>query len=264
MEVTPSAHSAIQNVILIIFRTNNKHSMNRPDVKETDRIYFVKQWNKIPVSIGPYDRQHLQRVQELGTQFQTYLRDLLQSNSSPGLIQDIQHRLERLAEAEQYFIQAVLERVTQPQDIPRPTLSRQRRARSPSLQRRKKTRRSSSPRLDTIHEIHESQNLPQMEWEPNPVESKGIKRTSLTPNEPGVRDPTMFNRLNMNRFNQLLPEESKEDVCGICIDSLSLNPVVRLLPCTHIFHETCWNRWYPISSGACPRCKTTVSFIRRV
>ncbi|KAJ2799057.1 hypothetical protein H4R20_004584, partial [Coemansia guatemalensis] len=43
--------------------------------------------------------------------------------------------------------------------------------------------------------------------------------------------------------------------CAICLDDLVVGDVVRKLPCPHVFHATCIDRWLLFQSSVCPLCK---------
>lgn len=95
----------------------------RPNVQESDRMYFMRNWSNLPVVSSPYDLDHLNRIQNLKTQFRQYLLDL-QANYFPSiqggmiinpalvstqdrLIRETEQRLVKLREAEQYFVHAI-------------------------------------------------------------------------------------------------------------------------------------------------------------
>ena len=40
--------------------------------------------------------------------------------------------------------------------------------------------------------------------------------------------------------------------CSVCIESFAENENVRILPCTHIYHQRCIDPWLLYKSGTCP------------
>jgi hypothetical protein len=50
------------------------------------------------------------------------------------------------------------------------------------------------------------------------------------------------------------PEESADEVCAICLDSLEDDDVVRLPDCLHLFHADCLHPWLK-QRNTCPLCK---------
>jgi E3 ubiquitin-protein ligase SDIR1 len=45
--------------------------------------------------------------------------------------------------------------------------------------------------------------------------------------------------------------------CGVCLEPIVVNDVVRTLPCLHQFHSACSDRWL-VQSATCPICKTRI------
>ncbi|PIA17709.1 hypothetical protein COEREDRAFT_19777, partial [Coemansia reversa NRRL 1564] len=43
--------------------------------------------------------------------------------------------------------------------------------------------------------------------------------------------------------------------CAICLDEIVVGNVIRKLPCPHVFHATCIDRWLLFQSSVCPLCK---------
>ncbi|KAJ1946839.1 hypothetical protein GGF37_000888 [Kickxella alabastrina] len=43
--------------------------------------------------------------------------------------------------------------------------------------------------------------------------------------------------------------------CAICLDEIHVGDVIRTLPCPHIFHSSCIDRWLLYQSSFCPLCK---------
>ena len=62
----------------------------------------------------------------------------------------------------------------------------------------------------------------------------------------------------------LLPEKyssiAEPDTCTICIEDFEEGEqVIKLTPCTHMFHQKCINPWLE-KSNECPNCKTEIKF----
>ncbi|KAJ2742814.1 hypothetical protein GGI20_004216 [Coemansia sp. BCRC 34301] len=43
--------------------------------------------------------------------------------------------------------------------------------------------------------------------------------------------------------------------CAICLDEIHVGHVIRNLPCPHVFHAECIDRWLLCQSSTCPLCK---------
>ncbi|KAJ2778782.1 hypothetical protein H4R18_004405, partial [Coemansia javaensis] len=43
--------------------------------------------------------------------------------------------------------------------------------------------------------------------------------------------------------------------CAICLDDIAPGDVIRSLPCPHVFHAACIDRWLLSQSSTCPLCK---------
>ena len=52
-------------------------------------------------------------------------------------------------------------------------------------------------------------------------------------------------------------EAAGELECAVCLAELQPKDTVRLLPCVHVFHKECVDKWLA-RSAACPTCKGTV------
>ncbi|ETV69967.1 hypothetical protein H257_14340 [Aphanomyces astaci] len=46
-----------------------------------------------------------------------------------------------------------------------------------------------------------------------------------------------------------------DTTCSICLDDFVLGHVVKVLPCPHVYHQHCIDRWFEKGSNACPLCK---------
>ncbi|RYE38984.1 MAG: hypothetical protein EOP48_26325 [Sphingobacteriales bacterium] len=54
---------------------------------------------------------------------------------------------------------------------------------------------------------------------------------------------------------------NKSDMCSICIKHFKKNEDLRVLPCGHIFHVECVDKWLK-SLAACPNCKAIINMNR--
>ncbi|KAJ2595699.1 hypothetical protein H4R99_005241, partial [Coemansia sp. RSA 1722] len=48
--------------------------------------------------------------------------------------------------------------------------------------------------------------------------------------------------------------------CAICLDEIHIGDVIRILPCPHLFHSDCIDRWLLYQSSFCPLCKRDTLF----
>ncbi|KAJ2843879.1 hypothetical protein J3B02_005135 [Coemansia erecta] len=48
--------------------------------------------------------------------------------------------------------------------------------------------------------------------------------------------------------------------CAICLDEIHIGDVIRILPCPHLFHSECIDRWLLYQSSFCPLCKRDTLF----
>jgi len=48
---------------------------------------------------------------------------------------------------------------------------------------------------------------------------------------------------------------SHQIICPICLDLFRSDQDIREIPCQHIFHRRCLNRWYLNTQHRCPLCK---------
>ncbi|KAL3115632.1 hypothetical protein niasHT_012775 [Heterodera trifolii] len=49
--------------------------------------------------------------------------------------------------------------------------------------------------------------------------------------------------------------DQQRDDCAICLDPIPLETFVRPLPCNHIFHNDCIEKWYGSNHETCPICR---------
>ncbi len=54
---------------------------------------------------------------------------------------------------------------------------------------------------------------------------------------------------------QYQPGKDTCETCAICVDDFTEEDVVRLLPCSHVFHPQCIDEWLINHSSLCPLCK---------
>lgn len=48
-------------------------------------------------------------------------------------------------------------------------------------------------------------------------------------------------------------------VCCICLENIEETQMVRRLPCTHLYHQPCFDRWFLSQSKAkCPICQQDI------
>jgi hypothetical protein len=57
---------------------------------------------------------------------------------------------------------------------------------------------------------------------------------------------------------QLQDEGRAAHECAVCLAELQPEDKVRVLPCVHVFHQACVDKWLA-RSAACPTCKGSVS-----
>ncbi|RKP39597.1 hypothetical protein BJ085DRAFT_5873, partial [Dimargaris cristalligena] len=52
-----------------------------------------------------------------------------------------------------------------------------------------------------------------------------------------------------------IQQEKGYPSCTICLDRFRSGHYVRQLPCKHVFHTTCVDKWLITKSAVCPLCK---------
>lgn len=52
---------------------------------------------------------------------------------------------------------------------------------------------------------------------------------------------------------------TSNDTCPICLDEYESADMLRILPCSHIYHPQCIDEWLLVKSASCPMCKYNVS-----
>ena len=48
---------------------------------------------------------------------------------------------------------------------------------------------------------------------------------------------------------------SNSEVCSICLEELADGETLRELPCSHLYHMECVDKWLTTKSSQCPLCK---------
>ena len=72
--------------------------------------------------------------------------------------------------------------------------------------------------------------------------------TNIMKNNKGLK-PEEINRLVIQKWNNNISEKK----CVICQEMFNINNMVRRLPCLHIFHQKCIDKWLE-SNAKCPTC----------
>lgn len=52
--------------------------------------------------------------------------------------------------------------------------------------------------------------------------------------------------------------QERDETCSVCVDDFEDGMQVKVLPCHHIFHPVCIDRWLSDYSSICPMCKADV------
>ena len=67
-------------------------------------------------------------------------------------------------------------------------------------------------------------------------------------------EETIFKKLRENsKINKFMPQGSFNTTCGICIEKMKRNDIVRELTCKHSFHIDCIDQWFE-KKCCCPYC----------
>ncbi|XP_046909729.2 uncharacterized protein LOC124491152 isoform X1 [Dermatophagoides farinae] len=59
-------------------------------------------------------------------------------------------------------------------------------------------------------------------------------------------------------FNSQQNQTSESEVCSICLDHFCINITVRRLPCLHVFHIKCIDKWLK-QNKKCPICRISIA-----
>jgi Ring finger domain len=71
------------------------------------------------------------------------------------------------------------------------------------------------------------------------------------------RNVCNLQRLKKLKVRRITKKETKED-CSICLNSFKYRELARTLPCEHVFHKKCVDKWLLNQSEACPICRKVV------
>ena len=74
-------------------------------------------------------------------------------------------------------------------------------------------------------------------------------------------DEHVVRRLPVCRYEQIRESSRKRGAdtdCSICIEAYQDSDLLRRLPCLHLFHQECIDRWLGINVR-CPICKFEIS-----
>ncbi|OJI96432.1 hypothetical protein ASPVEDRAFT_145934 [Aspergillus versicolor CBS 583.65] len=61
----------------------------------------------------------------------------------------------------------------------------------------------------------------------------------------------------------LLPHQDLQN-CPICLEPILSTSVLRELPCTHLFHQSCVDDWVCNFAPKCPICREAFYYLRRL
>ncbi|KAJ1987692.1 hypothetical protein GGI25_005641 [Coemansia spiralis] len=84
--------------------------------------------------------------------------------------------------------------------------------------------------------------------------------------DPDIRDLTQTPEADENAHAAKQAAKSSWDndasilECAICLEEIHTGDVVRKLPCPHVFHSACIDRWLLCQSSVCPLCKRDTIF----
>ncbi|PRQ18364.1 putative transcription factor C2H2 family [Rosa chinensis] len=74
---------------------------------------------------------------------------------------------------------------------------------------------------------------------------------------PAFKTSPAFESLNLEKV-ELDSLEAAEKSCVICIEDLEAGVQVIRLPCSHLYHERCIDRWLKKPSHICPICRSPI------
>ncbi|EYE97121.1 uncharacterized protein EURHEDRAFT_375718 [Aspergillus ruber CBS 135680] len=53
------------------------------------------------------------------------------------------------------------------------------------------------------------------------------------------------------------------ETCPLCFDDMTHDSIFRRLPCNHLIHKQCIDKWLCTKDGSCPFCRETFYHLRR-
>ena len=53
------------------------------------------------------------------------------------------------------------------------------------------------------------------------------------------------------------------DTCPLCFDDMTRGSIFRRLPCNHLMHKECIDKWLCTQDGSCPFCRETFYHMRK-
>ncbi len=63
--------------------------------------------------------------------------------------------------------------------------------------------------------------------------------------------------LMVGPYKKVTTTEEGHD-CPICLDKLESNEYYRKLPCSHLYHKKCIDKWFKENNTTCPVCRLNV------
>jgi len=73
-----------------------------------------------------------------------------------------------------------------------------------------------------------------------------IKKKQLTSHQ--------INKIKTEKFTRPPNNTDEENLCSICLERFEINETLRRYPCSHLFHQTCSDRWLK-ENNVCPICR---------
>ncbi|KAL2610570.1 hypothetical protein R1flu_029143 [Riccia fluitans] len=67
----------------------------------------------------------------------------------------------------------------------------------------------------------------------------------------------LLRKIRLLPVTRLQPSDVREDTCSICLEKEVAGEVVRRLPCIHVFHRQCIDKWL-LQKPVCPTCKVHI------
>lgn len=52
------------------------------------------------------------------------------------------------------------------------------------------------------------------------------------------------------------------ETCPLCFDDMTHDTIFRRLPCNHLMHKNCLDKWLCTKDGSCPFCRKTFYHLR--